>query len=266
MATWSAIFASPSHGQVIRRPPIRPSDVTAPPKDAGAITKRPSPEEKESVAGGLWIKGLSAKRIDSGISIVGVIGNNSPKSLDGVAYTISRWNGNGWTTIAGGKDLSVGSNKSYDAAGFLNASNQAIKLKLDVSGPGVFGAPVVKKTKEWTLPARRTAFVVRYRAKRWALAADFKEGDTAGTIFEDARRHAATLNSLGFETQIRNTTNQEVLGGLSYRSLVFARTPTEQSRTFDNLPAAEEFRGSLRTLVRDRTNLSLGMVREEEVN
>ncbi|MEX2114280.1 MAG: hypothetical protein WD845_13895 [Pirellulales bacterium] len=233
----SALPTGPVRGQVIRRPPIRPSDVVAPPE---GVTKRP----KKEILGTLDIKRFDAKRDSQGINISGEIRNTQATGVDSVVtWSILRQNGNGWTKINSGT-ATVKGYSTHPVTMTLPASNDALRLRFDVSS----SKPSKYTAKEFNLAARDVKFVILYRTGGWVLIRDDREGmDPNKLIGEEASKVREALNSLGFKTEMRIT--KPGLIGNTNRTMLYARAENEIERSFDSRSEADEFARSLKSLV-----------------
>jgi hypothetical protein len=116
----------------------------------------------------------------------------------------------------------------------------------------------VRKSKEVVLKARAPEpITVRYSARTWVLAADLNGPvDYDKLRAADAKKHTKALNDLGFDTRIENKITYGLFSNTE-RDLVWARTPVEQVRTFNDKSSAQEFVDTLRSLIRDDRHLAV---------
>ena len=180
------------------------------------------------------------------IKIQGSIYNGGFSAIGG-RYTISQWTGSNWAVVTTKDVASVKPQGSTPVSYvFDDARDGAMYFKLDVVSGGQ------TRSKQYKLAAK--IFLVQYRLTERKMVGWYEDESPNKLAGEEARRVAAKLNALGFETEIRtskwtrNTGPLDVFPRTSYTTRLWFRCPNQQQPTFTTRVAAERLRASLSQL------------------
>jgi hypothetical protein len=200
---------------------------------------------------GLVITRFDAGRDGPNINFIGVVKNVAPRAIP-FTYKLLRWVGTGWKLVES-SSRTIQPKESMNLQTKLDVSNMpkvilndALKFRLEING-----GPNEQPSKEFSLPAKKTVFVVRYMTKNGGWACIFDETADVGadaSSRELANKNAGIYQKFGFEAKIA-VTKKVVLDPSqndTYRVRAYVRAERELERTFDTEQEARDFDARIR--------------------
>lgn len=203
----------------------------------------PSPKIA-GVIGIAEMKANEAGRIDFQLT------NSGPSA--NVTYTISKWNGTGWSALKTRTLTLVG--KGQDNQNFVvPRTNEVQRVRLEVSAPGH-----VSVAKEMTMHAKRV-YVVRYKTQGWVQIDYQYQRTTNELIGQGVNDKIAEAKALGFATKRKTDETTYAFGANAYRTYAYAKADNWHERTFNTKAEQEAFNRKLYSVVPSYTNDGPGL-------